>query len=299
VATAPLDPRSFREVLGPIEPAAVGSIDVVDEVQCDRYLRRQIGYDVPSGRASMFVCIPDGLTRPAPLIFCHHQHNGEFDLGKSELVGLRGNPDLGYAAELSQRGFVTIAPDAIGFEDRNWAGADNIGWFELSTRLVKGRTLLADLLQEVGLAIDYGTSLEEVDASRVGFIGHSYGGRMAIWAPAWDERIRASVSNCGCIPYRDSFARDAGFQADFVIPGFASGYDLEDVLGVRPSCRYLIIAGENDVWSRGAAEIERELQARRQSHVTVRIRPGDHEFPPADRDLAYEFLARELAHPAY
>jgi dienelactone hydrolase len=294
VATAPLDPRSFRGVLGPVEPAVVGPVDVVDEVQCDGYLRRQVGYHVPSGRASVFVCIPDGLTRTAPLIFCHHQHNGEFDLGKSEVVGLRGNPELGYAAELAQRGFVTIAPDAIGFEDRNWAGAANIGWFELSTRLVTGRTLLADLLQEVSLAIDYGTSLEEVDASRVGFIGHSYGGRMAIWAPAWDDRIRAGVSNCGCIPYRDSFARDAGFQADFVIPGFANSYDVEDVLSLATDCRYLIIAASDDVWSRGAADIDRELQARGHDHVLMRIRPGDHSFPRDDRELAYDFLSREL-----
>ena len=53
---------------------------------------------------------------------------------------------------------------------------------------------------------------------------------MAMRAPAWDQRIRASVSNCRRIPYRDSFARDAGFQADFVVPDFASAYDVEDVL---------------------------------------------------------------------
>ena len=162
-------------------------------------------------------------------------------------------------AELAKRGYLTISPDAIGFEDRNWADGSNVGWFELSSRLVVGRTLLADLLQEVSLAIDYATSLPQADPSRVGFIGHSYGGRMAMWAPAWEQRIRASVSNCGCIPYRDSFARDAGFQADFVVPGFASAYDVEDVLAAARACRYLLIADADDVWSRGAADIAGEL----------------------------------------
>lgn len=168
--------------------------------------------------------------RRVPVIFCHHQHGGRFDLGKSEVVGLRGDPDQAYAAELARRGYLTIAPDAIGFEDRNWADGSNIGRFELSSRLVAGRTLLADLLQEVSLAIDCASSAPGADPSRVGFIGHSCGGRMAMWAPAWDQRIRAIVSNCGCIPYRDSFARGAGFQADFVVLGFASAYDVEDVL---------------------------------------------------------------------
>lgn len=289
-----LDPRTFRDILGPITPARVDQVEVVDEAAYDGYLRRQVGYPVPSGRASVHVCIPDGLTGPAPLIFCHHQHNGEFDLGKSEVVGLRGNPDLAYAAELAQRGFVTIAPDAIGFEDRNWSGAGNISWFELSSRVVVGRTLLADLLQEVSLAIDYGCSLDQVDASRIGFIGHSYGGRMAIWAPAWDDRITASVSNCGCIPYRDSFAHDAGFQADFVIPGFAGDYDLEDVLALATDCDYLIIAADDDVWSRGAADIRRELHTGGHGHVSFHTRPGDHSFPEVDRHRAYDFLATHL-----
>jgi dienelactone hydrolase len=290
----PLTPESLREVLGPTRPATLGQVDVLAEVQCDGYVRRVVGYDVPSGRASAFVCVPDAAARPVPVVFCHHQHAGQFDLGKSEVVGLRGAPDQAYAAELARRGYLTIAPDAIGFESRNWADGANIGWFELSSRLVVGRTLLADLLQEVSLAIDCATSLPEADPSRVGFIGHSYGGRMAMWAPAWDQRIRASVSNCGCIPYRDSFARDAGFQADFVVPGFASAYDVEDVLAAARTCRYLLIAGADDVWSRGAADIAGELAARGRDHVTVHIRPGGHDFPAADRELAYEFLAAEL-----
>jgi dienelactone hydrolase len=290
----PLTPELLRVVLGPTRPAVLGRVDVLAEVQCDGYLRRAVAYDVPSGRASAFLCIPGAVTRRVPVIFCHHQHAGQFDLGKSEVVGLRGDPGQAYAAELARRGYLTVSPDAIGFEDRNWAGGDNIGWFELSSRLVAGRTLLADLLQEVSLAIDYATSLPEADPSRTGFIGHSYGGRMAMWAPAWDRRIRASVSNCGCIPYRDSFARDVGFQADFVVPGFASAYDVEDVLAAGRPCRYLLIAGADDVWSRGAAGIADELAARGRDHVTVRIRPGGHAFPAEDRELAYEFLATAL-----
>jgi hypothetical protein len=159
----PLTQESLRGILGPIQPATLGHVDVLAEVQCDGYVRRAVGYDVPSGRASAFVCIPDGAAQRVPVIFCHHQQAGQFDLGKSEVVGLRGDPGLAYAAELAQRGYLTISPDAIGFEDRNWADGANLGWFELSSRLVVGRTMLADLLQEVSLAIDYATSLPAAD----------------------------------------------------------------------------------------------------------------------------------------
>ncbi|GAA4346534.1 dienelactone hydrolase family protein [Angustibacter luteus] len=284
----------LRQALGPVPTPASLEPEVHEEVQCDGYVRRRVSYDVPSGRASAFVCVPDGLAAPAPLVFCHHQHAGEFDLGKSEVCGLRGDPDQAYAAELAQRGFVTIAPDAIGFEDRNWADGANVGWFELSSRLVLGRTLLADCLQEVSLAIDCASTLAEVDATSVGFIGHSYGGRIALWAPAWDARIRASVSNCGCIPYRDSFARDAGFQAELVVPGFAARYDVEDVLALASQCEVLVIAAADDVWSRGARGLGPRLHDLGATHVRVHVVPGDHEFRAPQRELAYEFLDVQL-----
>lgn len=79
----PLIPESLHEVLGPTQPAALGHVDVLAEVQCDGYLRRAIAYDVPSGRASAFVCLPDGAAQRVPVIFCHHQHANQFDLGKA------------------------------------------------------------------------------------------------------------------------------------------------------------------------------------------------------------------------
>jgi dienelactone hydrolase len=294
-ASAPFTRDVLGALLGPVAVPGPLAAELHEEVACDGYVRRLVSYDVPAGRATAFVCVPDTLTTPAPVVFCHHQHAGEFDLGKSEVCGLRGSPDQAYAAELAQRGFLTIAPDAIGFEDRNWAGGRNLGWFELSSRLVRGRTLLADCLQEISLAIDYVTGLPEADPQRIGFVGHSYGGRAAMWAPAWDNRIRMSVSNCGCIPYRHSFARDAGFQAEFVVPDFATSYDVEDVLAVATQCQFLIIAAEDDRWSRGAREIEARLRERRADHVRVHVVPGGHEFRGPQRTLAYEFLDNLLA----
>jgi hypothetical protein len=67
----------------------------------------------PEWPASAFLCIPDGVTQRVPVIFCHHQHAGRFDLGQSEVVGLRGSPDQAHAAELARQGYLTIAPDAM------------------------------------------------------------------------------------------------------------------------------------------------------------------------------------------
>jgi hypothetical protein len=49
------------------------------------------------------------MQKPAPAIFCHHQHAGNFRIGKSELVGLDGDPNQAYAEELAERGYITFS----------------------------------------------------------------------------------------------------------------------------------------------------------------------------------------------
>lgn len=288
-----LDVR-LRALLGPWPDRVELEVEHLERVDCGAYFREKIGYAVAEGtRIVAYVCVPKGAQGSLPAVFCHHQHAGNFALGKSEVVGLGGDPDQAYARELAERGFITIAPDAIGFEERNWSpdGRSNVTWFELSTRLVRGRTLLASCLHEVSVALDYLVSRDDVDPARLGFIGHSYGGRMALWAPAFDDRITASVSNCGCIPYRHSFTHDTGIQAEFVVPGFAAGYDLEDVLALfGESSSLLISAGTRDTWSRGAQGVFDGARGALGERVELALYDTAHAFTPEMRARAYDFL---------
>lgn len=79
-----------------------------------------------------------------------------------------------------------------------------------------------------------------------------------------------------------------------VVPEFAATYDVEDVLAVADQCRYLIMATDDDRWSRGADDIRKNLDAREASHVTVEVRSGQHDFPATARESAYAFLAKML-----
>ena len=105
--------------------------------------------------------------------------------------------DQAYASELAERGYVVIAPDALAFEERNWSSPSGYAeYYELATRLVQGRTLLSKCLHDVSVALDYLVARPEVDPLRIGFIGHSYGGKMAIWAPALDKMLKCATIPC-------------------------------------------------------------------------------------------------------
>lgn len=117
-----LDRDRLAALMGPMPEAAPLEPAILERVQCEGYVRELVEYAVePGERIRAYLLLPDDLDRPAPLIFAHHQHNAEFAIGKSEVVGLAGHPDQAYAAELAQRGYVVIAPDAIAFEERNWS----------------------------------------------------------------------------------------------------------------------------------------------------------------------------------
>src|ERR1035438_6732562 len=78
---------------------------------------------------------------------------------------------------------------------------------------------------------------------------------MAIWATAFDERIKAAVSNCGCVNYRNSLTPEAGIQMALCLPGVLSVREVKDVLRMATPRALLIQGGENGIWSQGAQEI--------------------------------------------
>jgi dienelactone hydrolase len=187
-------------LLGLLPDKAPPAPTVVDEVDCGSFLRRTIEYSVESDeRIQAFLCLPHTRSHALPAVCCFHQHGENRLLGKSEVVGLSGDPDQAYAKELAERGYVTLAPDAICFEDRcdNKESPDYNHVHQLHIRLIRGQTFLGKVLHDISAGINVLQDMPEVDSNRIGFIGHSYGGRMALFAPVFDRRIKASVCSCG------------------------------------------------------------------------------------------------------
>lgn len=292
-----LDRDRLIDLLGPLPESAPLAPVTLETVQCEEYVRELVEYAVePNQRIKAYFLLPNRRKGRVPLIFAHHQHNAEFHLGKSEVVGLAGHPDQAYAAELAKRGYAVIAPDAIAFEERNWSTPTGYAeYFELVSRLVQGRTLLAKVLSDVSRGIDYAVGRPEVDASRIGFIGHSYGGRMALWSPAWDRRISVSVSNCGCVNYKNSLRHESGVQAEFCVPGIMQHGDIEDVVRMVAPSALLIQATTEDVWSDNAQLIyDYARDAFPGAELQLRMYPGGHQFTAEMRENAYSFLSRRF-----
>ena len=290
--------ETFIRLLGKLPNKVLPILSIIDEVDCGSFLRRTIEYAVEQDeRIKAFLCLPHTSTAQNPAIFCHHQHAGNYLLGKSEVVGLSGDKDQAYAKELAERGFITLSPDAICFEDRcqHKDSPENSHVHELHTRLLRGETLLGKILHDMSVGIDILQSLTEVDSDRIGFIGHSYGGRTALFAPVFDRRIKTSVCNGGSSNYRDM----SGIQFDFVLPDIIQHGDIEDIVRLVEPTNLLISGSDHDKWSIGIEAMAAYAQSTfHQGEFRHHVSSGGHQFTPEMRERAYAFLSKHLNQPA-
>jgi len=287
-----MDRDDLKRLLGPFPVRCPLDAVLLETADCGLYVRETIEYAVETDeRVKSFLLVPKHINRSVPAVFAHHQHASQFHLGKSEVVGLKGDVDQAYASELAERGYVVIAPDALAFEDRNWSSPSGYAeYYELATRLVQGRTLLSKCLHDVSVALDYLVARPEVDPLRIGFIGHSYGGKMAIWAPALDKRIRASASN-----YKQSLVRDTGVQMELCLLGALQFGDVEDIVRLVSPSALLLQATSEDNWSRGAKTIfEHAESSFPKGKLELVCWPGGHVFTQEMRESAYLFLDEHL-----
>src|SRR6185503_6414815 len=132
----------------------------------DGLVRERVTYQVePGERVPAYVLLPRRQRRGQPAVLCLHQHAGQYDLGKSEPAGLAGNPEQHYALQLARRGFVTLTPDHLCFEERRDPRLPDAQFerFEFTRRVTLGSTLQAKLSGDAIRALDYLRARAEVE----------------------------------------------------------------------------------------------------------------------------------------
>ncbi len=263
--------ESIKSVLGAPPEEAPLSPQVLEIVEEDGYRREKIRYRLGlDDWGFAYLLIPEFAHEPLPAVLCHHRHNRDWSLGKSEVVGLRGDPDEAYGLDLVRRGYVVFAPDALAFEDRCPPDVDHDdpleaymnNFNELAARLLRGETLLKKVIWDASRGIDYLLTRQDVvDASRIGFMGHGYGARMAIWTAALDDRIFACVAH-GSVGSMYQAQRSGHFiQIEFAVPRLLQVADYDRVLSLAAPRPLLISASGDDPDSQDAKDVY--MKARR------------------------------------
>jgi len=73
-------------------PETPPEFGVVTHAERDGYVEQRVVFRGPEGDVPAFLLVPGGAGRPLPAVVVHHQHHGEWHVGKSEVAGLAGDP---------------------------------------------------------------------------------------------------------------------------------------------------------------------------------------------------------------
>lgn len=282
-------------------------LKTVEETQIGKLRRRKVTYQSDADdRVAAWLFLPD-MTAPGgaeasaaaprrlPAILCLQQTTGK---GKDEPAGLAGDPSLHYALHLAERGYIALAPDYPSFGEHAYDFAPQHGYVSGSMKAVWDNVRALDLL----------TQMPEVDAARIGCIGHSLGGHNSILTATFDPRIKVIVSSCGfCRFHKDDIPSWTGPR---YMPRIASVYgnsadklpfDFTELVGSFAPRPFLACAAKKDS-DFDVTGVEDVIKAAKpvyklfgnEDHLQAYYPEGGHSFPADARDVAYRFLDKHL-----
>jgi len=293
---------NFQRVAGPVPDDSRKvplDVRVEEEAEFPAYIRRKITFAVePGDRLPAYLLIPKGLDGKAPAMLCLHPTSVH---GKGMVAGLGDKPNRGYAEELAERGYITLAPDYPGYGDYTDIDVYAMGYASATAKGIWNHMRCVDLLQ----------SLPEVDGDRIGCIGHSLGGHNTLFAGMFDPRIAVMVTSCGFNRFAKYYGGDlTGWSHKGYMPRIAEVYgkdparmpfDFPEILAaLAPRAVFINAPLHDDNFEvsgvrecvEAATPIYKLYGAPEQLQA---VHPDcAHDFPPEIREQAYTFIDEVL-----
>jgi dienelactone hydrolase len=250
----------LAELLGFTVPP-VPDLVVHAEQERDGYMEQVVSYTGVEGEVPALLLVPEHPCGAGVVVL--HQHNGQWHLGKSEVAGLAGDPLQAFGPALARAGIVVLAPDALGFEDRRHAGPgideredDWLQYFnEMAYRLVSGRLLVTTVLGDGACGLSVLIADERIESSRVGVLGHSYGGNVTLMLAALDERVRFACASGSAGSYRQRMLDRTGIEFVHLIPGILELTDIGQLVELIAPRPLLLLSATEDRYSADTPQI--------------------------------------------
>ncbi|MGH9628752.1 MAG: alpha/beta hydrolase family protein [Bryobacteraceae bacterium] len=239
------------------------------------------------------------LIRPAnskgkhPAIICLHGSSGSRESDTAEQFGTgqwtrHGAKEphsrmLGWARELARKGYITLSITQRGLDSRTPDTNDRA-----KNLLVRGRTLMGAIVQEIRQGITYLRERPEVRSEAIGISGMSFGGITSFYTWLIDDRIAAAAPICGGIGSVDVLLRNGrpsyhGFY--WWIPNMLTKGDQAEFAAAMAPRPLLVWAPREDIGmpKEGVdrfAEVVTPAYVRKNAKGNLEIHqpPGEHSF---------------------
>ncbi len=255
-----------------------------------------------------YLLIPKQPAEPRmPAMICLHQTVAQ---GKDEPCGIKGDPELAFALQLVRRGFICLAPDAIGFGERIPAGQqpyhDSMAFY----RRHPAWSFMGKMNWDVSRVVDYLRTLPEVDPLQIGCIGHSHGAYGSLFAAAFEPRISLVIASCGFTTFRTDPQPDRWSHLTALIPQLGIylpkvediPFDWQDICAlIAPRPLYVWYATKDSIFPK-TDNLDALFKDVRNIYglygaaddLAWKAFDGPHKFPQEGRSIAYHWLDERL-----
>ncbi len=170
----------WTKLLGPWPPQIIEpKVEILSDERRESFRQLKIRFLwTPTEFTTGYLLIPDGDTpRPAVLTVYYEPETA---------IGL-GNPHRDFAYQLAKRGFVTLS---IGTTEATKNKTYALFYPSIDDARVQPLSMLAYAAANAWYVL---ASRPEVDADRIGIVGHSFGGKWAMFASCLFERFSCAA----------------------------------------------------------------------------------------------------------
>ena len=257
-----------EEMLTPPLPARSYDMKVVATEKRKGYTARKIEFNLTRYyRVLAYELIPDGKG-PHPAVLLLHDHGGHFSIGKEKMIRPFGVPDsvmkdadnwsgVCYGKQfvgdyLASNGYVVLCTDAPFWGDRGVKGGSTGDMYKYvaGNFMLIGRNLSAWMNFEDVYAADFMAQLPEVDANRLGCMGHSMGAYRAWMLSALSDKIKVGVAICWMHTAKYQLNKEYGLKKHEewanLIPGIRRYLDYPHIASIACPKPMMFINGRDD-----------------------------------------------------
>lgn len=171
----------WHEMMGPWpEIDKEQTFEIVESVQHLDFIQHTVRLEwIPNEKTQGYLLIPEGRGKKPAVITVYYE--------PETAAGLGGNPHRDFAYQLAKRGFVTLS---LGTTEATEAKNYSLYYPSIENTEVQPLSMLAYAAATAWHAL---SKVEDVDAERIGIVGHSFGGKWAMFASCLFENFACAV----------------------------------------------------------------------------------------------------------
>ena len=159
-----------------------------------------------------------------------------------------------FAVQAVKQGYIALAIEQRGMGSRSALNTierrvslnpKGNCYYEATTALMLGRTIIGERCWDISRAIDLLVNFPQCDLENIIITGNSGGGTASFYATCVDERISVCAPSCSFCPYPESVLKFYHCSCNY-IPQAYRWFDMQDLACLIAPRKLIIVAGKYD-----------------------------------------------------